>query len=162
MAGPTLYSVYASTMKKCVPDNVDLHGYADDHALKKSFLGNDRISESDTKHVLENSLKQVKTWMDENRLKMNHTKTEFILFGSRQQLVKCTVQSLTVNDCDIPRVNVITYLGAYLDESLTLKTHIRNKCRIAMANYHRIKKYKKISDCGRMQTGSARTNNFPH
>ena len=59
VADPTLYSVYATTMKKCVPDNVDLRGYADDHALKKSFLGNDRNSESNTKHVLENSLKQV-------------------------------------------------------------------------------------------------------
>ena len=37
------------------------------------------------------------------------------------------MQSLSVNDCDIPGVNVIKYLGAYLDENLTLKTHIRNK-----------------------------------
>ena len=37
VAGPTLYSVYASSMKKCVSDNVDLHGYADDHALKRVF-----------------------------------------------------------------------------------------------------------------------------
>ena len=81
--------------------------------------------------------------MDNNRLKMNDT----ILFGSRQQLVKCTIQSISVNDCDIPRVNVIKYLGAYLDENLTLETHIRNKYRIAMTNYHRIKKYRNISDC---------------
>ena len=62
--------------------------------------------------------------MDENRLKMNDTKTEFKLFGSRQQLVKCTIQSPSVNDCNIPWVNVNKYLRAYLDENLTLKTHI--------------------------------------
>ena len=25
-------------MRKCIPDNVDLHGYAGNHALEKSFL----------------------------------------------------------------------------------------------------------------------------
>ena len=36
--GPNLYSVYASTMQKVVPNSVDIHGYADDHAVKRSFI----------------------------------------------------------------------------------------------------------------------------
>ena len=36
-AGPTLYSVYASTMAEVVPQKMDIHGYADDHVIKKSF-----------------------------------------------------------------------------------------------------------------------------
>ena len=67
MAGPTLHSVYASTMRKCILDNVDLHGYADNRALEQKFLCNDINSESHTKHVLENSLKSM--------LRMNDTKT---------------------------------------------------------------------------------------
>ena len=68
------------------------------------------------------------------------------------------MQSLSVNDCDIPGVNVIKYLGAYLDENLTLKTHIRNKkkSRIAMANYHRIKnirKYVTVDACKQVVHG---------
>ena len=43
-AGPVLYSVYASTMREVVPSTTDLHGYADDHALKQSFLGSSRTS----------------------------------------------------------------------------------------------------------------------
>ena len=70
-------------------------------------------------------------------------KTEFIQFGSRQQLGKCTTHSLSVNDCDIPKVNVIKYLGTSLDQGLTMKSHIKNKCRIAMANYHRIANIRK-------------------
>ena len=34
-AGPMLYSGYASTIKEIVPIGIDIHGYADDHALKK-------------------------------------------------------------------------------------------------------------------------------
>ena len=143
VAGPTLYSAYASTMRKCMPNTLDLHGYADDHALKNSFPSNNREAEINTIMVLEDSLRHVKIWMDGNRLKMNDSKTEFIQFGSQQQLWKCTIEILSVNDCDIPKVNVIKYLGTYLDRSLSMKVHIKNKCRIAMANYHRIANIRK-------------------
>ena len=35
VAGHALYSTYASTMRKYIPDTID--GYADDYALKNSF-----------------------------------------------------------------------------------------------------------------------------
>jgi exonuclease III len=143
VAGPSLYSAYASTMRKCVPDNIDLHGYADDHALKISFSANNTAQEKSAIIELENCLAHVKTWMDGNRLKMNDSKTEFILFGSRQQLGKCITNSLSVNDCQIDKVNNIKYLGVYLDASMTMKTHITQKCRIAMANYYRLSKIRK-------------------
>ena len=31
----------------------------------------------------------INDWINENKLKMNVSKTEFIMFGSRQQLDKC-------------------------------------------------------------------------
>ena len=34
----------------------------------------------------------IKNWMDEMRLKMNPSKTEFIYFGFNKQLAKCTTQ----------------------------------------------------------------------
>ena len=36
-AGPVLYLVYASTMEKAVSESIGVHGYADDHALRKSL-----------------------------------------------------------------------------------------------------------------------------
>ena len=33
-AGTVLYILYASTLQEVIENNVDLHGYADDHALK--------------------------------------------------------------------------------------------------------------------------------
>ena len=32
LAGPNLYSAYASTLQIIVPDNVGLNGFADDHS----------------------------------------------------------------------------------------------------------------------------------
>ena len=106
--------------------------------------------EASTINELEDSLKYVKTWMDGNRLKMNDSKTEFIQFGSKQQLKKCVAQNLVVNNCEIGKAHVIKYLGVYLDENITMKTHIKQKCRAAMANYYRIvniRRYLTVDAC---------------
>ena len=35
--GPVLYLVYASTLEQVIPEHINLHGYADNHAIKLSF-----------------------------------------------------------------------------------------------------------------------------
>ena len=61
------------------------------------------------------------------------------MFGSCQMLQLCTTNSIHVNGSNISRSEVIRYLRAWLDQSLQLKTHINNKCRIAMLNLQRVK-----------------------
>jgi hypothetical protein len=103
------------------------------------FKGNDRESEKKTITRLQDLMKCVKEWMDSNRLKMNDCKTEFILFGSLVQLQKCHTCELNVNRTMVKRSKSVKYLGATLDENLTLKHHITKKCQIAMFNIQRIK-----------------------
>ena len=57
----------------------------------------------------------VRSWMDQVRLKMNSAKTEFIYFWSKVQVSKCLVAHLNVNDETVERAAVIKYLGAWLD-----------------------------------------------
>ena len=138
-AGPVLYLVYASTMQRIVRDEIDLHGYADDHALKISFNPSQQNDEQQAIQHLENSAKDIKVWMDQNRLKMNSSKTEFILFGSSHQLEKSSSRSLNVNGEQVDVSDEIKYLGVHLDKNLTLKHHITLVCRKAMWNIQRIK-----------------------
>ena len=100
-AGPVLYLLYASTMQEVIDENIDLHGYADDHALKIKFLPtkNETLAVS----TLEKCSKQIKHWMDGNRLKMNTSKTEFILFGSKHQIKKCHTNHLLVDKENIQK-----------------------------------------------------------
>ena len=77
--------------------------------------------------------------MNANKLKMNTAKTEFIMFGSKKQLDKCTSKSININGDEIRSENCIRYLGAFLDDKLNFKQHVKNKCRVAMMNYFRIK-----------------------
>ena len=83
----------------------------------------------------------IKEWMDLNRLKMNNDKTEFILVGSRQQLCKTKVTEVNINGEIIQRNRCVKYLGADLDEQLTLKVMINRKCRAAMGNFTKIKSH---------------------
>ena len=70
---------------------------------------------------------------------MNCDKTEFIYFGSKQQLKKATINELDVNADTVARTDQIKCLGGYLDAKLTLKKHINIKCRMALTNWNKIK-----------------------
>ena len=88
---------------------------------------------------LEKCATDLKVWMNENRLKMNKNKTEFILFGSKPQLDKCKTKTLNVNNMEIKLADKIKYLGVLLDPKLNFKQHITSKCQTAMLNIQQIK-----------------------
>ena len=142
-AGPTLYSVYASTMAYVVPPCLDIHGYADDHAIKIAFNSGLTVDEQSAFMELEKCLKNIRSWMNINRLKMNDAKTEFIVFGSQQQLAKLHTTTLDVNNTLIESAASAKYLGVYLDKNLNLKQQITAKCKVASWNLYRIKNIRK-------------------
>ena len=45
-AGAVLYLTYASTLQEVIPNYIQLHGYADDHAIKQSFKAHNRHNKS--------------------------------------------------------------------------------------------------------------------
>ena len=120
-AGPVLYNAYASTMSKVVDEfeNTNVTGYADDHSLYKSF-DPDPESENSAIEMLELCLAKIKLWMQENRLKMNTDKTEFIYFGTSVQLAKSLVNEIKVENDTVSKEEKIKYLDAILDSQLTL------------------------------------------
>ena len=76
-------------------------------------------------------------------LKLNPDKTEFIMFGYRNQLDKCNTSHVTVLGSTIQRSPSVKYLGVKLDENLNLKEHILTKCKTAIANFVRIRNIQK-------------------
>ena len=160
-ASPILFTVYASTIESVIvtqtsdggeeessqikvirpydkATTVTLHGFADDHALKNTFSANSRHAKRYSVSTLEAKAADVKIWMDQNHLKMNDSKTKFIMFASRQMLQKCVTTELDVTGSNIQQSNIIKYLGAWLDQHLQLAHHITLKCRTAMLNFQKI------------------------
>ena len=140
ISGPVLYTAYASTLEHYIEQyNISIMGYADDHSLYDCFSANDREAEHASIEKLKYCLVDVNDWMNYNRLKMNSDKTEFILFGNKIQLEKCTSESIQVVDSVVSCSHVIKYLGVYLDQNLTFEKHISDKCKSAALNLHHIR-----------------------
>ena len=97
------------------------------------------MDETNTINSLVFTTDDIKIWMNTNHLKMNGAKTEFITFAARKQLPKCEITEITVDNCVIQRASVIHYLGAWLDQHLSLKKQITTKCATAMFNIQCIK-----------------------
>lgn len=51
-----------------------------------------RESQSDTVDAMERCISAIRCWMIKDRLKVNDSKTEFILIGTRQQLAKVDIK----------------------------------------------------------------------
>ena len=93
VAGPMLYMAYASMIESVLEASnqtedtllsnprikPDLHGFADDHAMKSTFKASNRHAEALAVSNHELNKSNIKGWMDCNRLKKNDGKTEFII-----------------------------------------------------------------------------------
>ncbi|KAJ8028964.1 hypothetical protein HOLleu_28229 [Holothuria leucospilota] len=71
---------------------------------------------------------------------MNNEKTECIMFGNKVQLDKCVTTSITVNGAETVLQNKIEYLSVPLEETLSKKSFIAKKCKVAAFNLHNIRK----------------------
>ena len=143
--GAFLFIAYASTIQEVVKKHLTLTGFADDHSICKQFKSGSG-QEQDTIAILESSFKDIKAWVDAVRLRLNKSKTEFIYFGSRQQLRKCNENTIKVSEETINRCSTVRYLGAHLDSQLSFKEHIKTKYKSAVLNIIRIWNIRKYLD----------------
>ena len=135
-------------------DDLTMNGLADDHSLRRPFNLNQTNSgnmsdEDSTITVIENSMQNIKSWMDAVRLKLNESKIELIYFGSHQQLPKCQHSSINIISETIDRYTQVKYLGQYLNCNLLFRSHINITCKAAIniIRIHNIWKYLTKDTC---------------
>ena len=62
---------------------------------------------------------------------LNDDKTEFLLLGTKQQLAKVDINSITVGESVVNTKPVVRNLGSWFDSQLSMSTHISKLCSSA-------------------------------
>ena len=70
---------------------------------------------------LELCIQDIRQWMGQHYLKLNDTKTEFMMFGNPQNLEKVTAWTVTVGDTEILLSTTARNTGAFLDVEVNMR-----------------------------------------
>ena len=85
--GPVLVTLYTSPLGDiCQQHHINFHSYADDQQIYLSFQPSNLGSSETCLTCLQNCIKDIRLWMKTNLLKLNDSRTEFLIVGTRQQL----------------------------------------------------------------------------
>ena len=84
--------------------------------------------------------------MSANKLKMNSSKTEFIVFGSKFHIDNIGEVHINVGGARISPAPVVRNLGVMFDRELSMKDQVTNICRQSMASIRRIGKIRNVVD----------------
>ena len=103
--GPLLFVVYASKLFEIAQDHLpNAHCLADDTQLYFTFDPNGPTGQAMALEAMERCINDLRKWMNRDKLKINDDKTEFLVIGSRQNLLKihhCSVRDgTTVTPCN--------------------------------------------------------------
>ena len=135
--GPLLYIIYTADVERVVRSfGFAVQLYADDTQLYGSSLPMD--ADDLSVHVLE-AISAVESWMSSNRLRLNADKTQFIWFGTRQQLAKRDLTSLASISPSLISSDSVRDLGVLLDSELTMDAHIKQLCRSCFYQLRRLR-----------------------
>ena len=132
-SGDSVFTCYCALITDIIPDTISINGFADNHSIRKKYKASNRNKEIRIKEELETTVPNIKNWMDTMHLKLNSDKTEYITFGLRQQLQKLKSTPLNANCDHVNLRKVVTYLGSYLDQTISFKGNIK-KTKKAMVN----------------------------
>ena len=128
-----IFTCYWLLIKDQINNSITLPAFTDDNSICKNCKAGNKVEEQKTKIHPGEVFTQLKCCMDAMCLKLNPNKTEYILFGSRQQLSKTSPEPLDTQVDPIAVSKAVRYQGGLLDQHLNFKQHIKVKAKEAIA-----------------------------
>ena len=136
--GPGFFTDYSSPAASFVRKHgISVHCYADDTQLYASFNLED---EALMLERLETCVRDLRVWMNRNRLKLNDSKTKFIIFGTSRFLKCVRTTSILVGESNIAASKEVRNIGAMFDCHMKMNAQVRTICRGAWLNLYNISK----------------------
>ena len=123
--GPILFNIYIRSIYSSVTSkSFNIHGFADDHQVYKSFKPDNEYKVLCTD--LPKCFQDIEQWMTEHYLQLNPGKTEITIFGTKKVFseLEINIVFLKSSVC-IRTVQVAKNLGFLLDSNLRLDPQIK-------------------------------------
>ena len=125
--GPILFTLYTVPLGDiCRSHGIEFQLYADNqqnYLTFKPIKGNTQ-PQDECISALENCIAEVCAWMGFNKLKLNDSKTKFIIFSTRQQLAKITNINIRIGQVSVIPSDCVCNLGYFMDKLLKNAGHI--------------------------------------
>ncbi|KAF2350007.1 Reverse transcriptase domain [Trinorchestia longiramus] len=118
--GPLLFSIFINDFPS-MPSKIRISMYTDDVQIAMTSAP---AKLSQTKSNAEILLKHVKSWYDQNGLKLNASKTQCIIFGSMNTIKKLPNLTLTLGNDIIEPVGKVKNLGVWFDQNMAFTSHM--------------------------------------
>ncbi|KAF2349563.1 Reverse transcriptase domain [Trinorchestia longiramus] len=122
--GPRLFSIFINDFPS-MSSNTRISMYADDVQIAMTGA---ETKLSLTKSNAEILLKYVKSWYDQNGLKLNASKTQCIIFGSKNTIKKLPNLTLKLGNDIIEPVRKVKNLGVWFDQNMPFTSHVEKRC----------------------------------
>ena len=140
--GPFGFKLYTKRLAAIAQKHgVYLHLYADDTQL---YLPFDPQNSKSAMEQMIACIAEIKLWMANNYLKLNEDKTEFIIFGTPHDLKSVSHRTVSVGDEEVLPSTTVRNIGAMLDSSLAMTSHINSitkSCYTQLRNISKVRKY---------------------
>ena len=114
--GPLLFLIYINDLPN-ISSNLKFYLFADDTNI---FYEN--CSLEVLERTVNKELKKLSLWLNANRLALNISKTNFVIFAAKNKPMQNV--TILINKKAIQQAQYVKYLGVLIDSQLTFKQHI--------------------------------------
>ncbi|GFX74710.1 probable RNA-directed DNA polymerase from transposon BS [Trichonephila clavipes] len=144
---PLLFLIFMNTIHHHIHPDTNIACYADDIAVWHSH--ND-ITESEK--ALNTTLKGIAEWADNHKLTINADKTNYCIFSTDRRHRSRFNANIKIQNSQIKKVDLPTYLGVTLDPELRFSKHIKQTANKALGKLNILRKLSGTSWGSRPQT----------
>ena len=125
--GPLLFLIYINDLPN-ISKKLKFYLFADDTNI---FYQDSNLEDLET--VVNKELKKLSLWLNANRLALNISKTNFVIFAAKNKPLKSV--TILINKKAIQQSEYVKYLGILIDSQLTFKNHIANVVKKSIQSY---------------------------
>ena len=126
--GPLLFILYINDIAN-VSNIFKINLFADDTSLFHTHKNFESLIKETNQELI-----RISTWLTTNKLILNISKTNYIIFTSKGKSYNKNVSNIKIDGNNIQQVNKTKFLGIIIEEHLNWAMHISHLCNIIARN----------------------------